>query len=75
MCDGVKIKIELMRHEDGELKVLHAIEHESHNLQAVAAAVQTVVDSPNLNADSYRITTDSGDELYGWSDRSLAKAR
>jgi hypothetical protein len=65
MRDGVKIKIQLMRHENGEQKVLHAIEHDSHNLQAVAAAVQGVVDSPELEADSYRITTDNGDEIIG----------
>lgn len=67
MRDGVKIKIELMRHENGEQKVLHAIEHESHNLQAVTAAVQGVVDSSELEVDSYRITTDNGDEIVGWS--------
>jgi hypothetical protein len=67
MRDGVKIKIELMRHENGEPRVLHAIQHESHNLQAVAAAVQGVVDSSELDVDSYRITTDNGDEIVGWS--------
>jgi hypothetical protein len=67
MQDGVKIRIELLRHENGEEKVLHAIEHESHNLQAVAAAVQGVVDSPELEVDSYRITSDNGDEIFGWT--------
>jgi hypothetical protein len=67
MRDGVKIRIELLRHENGEEKVLHAIEHESHNLQAVAAAVQGVVDSPELEVDSYRITSDNGDEIFGWT--------
>jgi hypothetical protein len=68
--DGVKIKIELLRHENGSLKVLHAIEHESHNLQAVAAAVQGVVNSPDLEIDSYRILTDQGDEIVGWPQRA-----
>jgi hypothetical protein len=68
--DGVKIKIELLRHENGCQKVLHAIEHESHNLQAVAAAVQGVVNSPELEVDSYRISTDHGDEIVGYCERA-----
>jgi hypothetical protein len=67
--DGVKIKIELLRSE----KVVSAIEHESHNLQAVAAAVQGVVNSSELQIDSYRISTDRGDEIIGWPDRSDAR--
>ena len=70
--DGVKIKIELLRSENGSQKVVGAIEHESHNLQAVAAAVQGVVNASELEIDSYRISTDRGDEIIGWPDRGDA---
>jgi hypothetical protein len=68
----VKIKVELLRHENGAQKVLHAIEHESHNLHAVAAAVQGVVNSPELEIDSYRISTDRSDKIVGWPERAAA---
>jgi hypothetical protein len=70
--DGVKIKIKLLRRENGSQKVVGAIEHESHNLQAVAAAVQGVVHSSELEIDSYRISTDRGDEIVGWPDKGSA---
>jgi hypothetical protein len=71
----VKIKIELLRSENGSQKVVGAIEHESHNLQAVTAAVQGVVNSSELEIDSYRISTDRGDEIVGWPDKGLSLRR
>ena len=52
-----------------------AIELESHNLQAGAAAIQGVVNSSELEIDSYRISTDRGDEIVGWPDKPCLRRR
>jgi hypothetical protein len=67
----MKVSVELLRWQDGDQpKVLHRISHESHSLETVAAALQSVLNSPEtpLRPDGYRIITEGGTELYGWPD-------
>ena len=67
----MRVRVEILRYQKGEeLKVLGAIQHESHSLEAVASAAQGVIDSGELpeRADGYRIITESGTEFYGWAD-------
>jgi hypothetical protein len=64
----MKVRIEILRLEQGEQKVIGAITHEARALEAVAAAAQGMVDSDQLpeRVDGYRIVTESGIEFYGW---------
>ena len=67
----MKVRVEILRFEDGTApKVVGAIQHESHSLQAVASAAQRVIDSRQLpgKVDGYRIVTESGAEFFGWAD-------
>jgi hypothetical protein len=72
----MRISVELLRWQDGEHpRVLHRFSHESHSLETVAAALQSVMNSNDLNypeiplrPDGYRIITEGGTELYGWPD-------
>lgn len=69
----MKVTVEILRWEDGKKpKVLGAIRHESHSLEAVAAAAQGVIDSGELpgKVDGYRIVTERGSEFFGWADRA-----
>jgi hypothetical protein len=68
----MKVRIEILRFEHGEQKVVGAISHETHAIESVAAAAQGVIDSDQLpeSVDGYRIVTESGAEYYGWSERS-----
>jgi hypothetical protein len=68
----MKVTVEILRIGGGEQpKVLHSLTHEAHSLEAVAAAAQGVIDSGELpgQVDGYRLTTESGLEMYGWPDR------
>jgi hypothetical protein len=70
----MKVRVEILRWEGEELpKVLHAIAHESHSLQAVKSSVESVIESTALPepADGYRIVTEGGTELYGWPNRQV----
>jgi hypothetical protein len=64
----MKVRIEILRFEQGVQKVIGAITHNAHALERVAAAAQSVIDSGQLpeRVDGYRIVTESGTELYGW---------
>ena len=69
----MKVSVELLQWQDGgEPRVLHRMSHESHSLETVAAALQNVLNSPEipLRPDGYRIITEGGTELYGWPDVS-----
>lgn len=68
----MKVMVEILRWDDGvQPKELHVPSHDSHSLEIVRATVQGVIDSPDLSANGYRITTDAGDELYGSAQRSF----
>ena len=67
----MKVRIEILRWNDrGEPKVLGAIQHESHSLEAVASAAQGVIESGKLpcKVDGFRIVTENGSEFFGWTD-------
>ena len=67
----MKVRIEILRWDHGaEPKVLGAIHHESHSLEAVASAAQGVIDSGELpgKVDGFRIVTENGSEFFGWAD-------
>jgi hypothetical protein len=68
----MKVRVELLRWEGAgeEPRVLHSLTHESHSLPAVKAAIERVMESIPLREPphGYRIVTESGTELYGWSD-------
>ena len=68
----MKMRIEILRIENGEQKVVGAISHEARAIEPVAAAAQGVIDSGDLpgSADGYRIVTETGAEYYGWPERS-----
>jgi hypothetical protein len=72
----MKVRIEILRFEQGEQKVIGAITHEARAIEAVAAAAQGMVDSGQLaeRVDGYRIVTDSGTEFYGWPNGGRASA-
>ena len=68
----MKVTVEILRWDGGEQpRVLHALTHETHSLEAVAAAAQGVIDSGEWpdQVDGYRLTTESGLEVFGWPDR------
>jgi hypothetical protein len=64
----MKVRIEILRFEQGEQRVIGAIIHDARAIEAVAAAAQGMVDSGQLpeRVDGYRIVTESGQEFYGW---------
>jgi hypothetical protein len=68
----MKMRIEILRIENGEQKVVGAISHEARAIEPVAAAAQGVIDSGDLpgSVDGYRIVTETGAEYYGWPERS-----
>jgi hypothetical protein len=68
----MKMRIEILRFEQGEQKVIGAITHDAHAIEPVAAAAQGVIDSGDLpgSVDGYRIVTETGAEYYGWPERS-----
>jgi hypothetical protein len=72
----MKVRIEILRFEQGEQKVIGAITHEARAIEAVAAAAQGMVNSGQLpeRVDGYRIVTDSGTEFYGWPNGGHASA-
>jgi hypothetical protein len=51
--------------------LLHVLRHDCHSLEAVKAAVQAVIDAPDVNANGYHIITDEGDEFFGSAQRSF----
>jgi hypothetical protein len=69
----MKVRVEILRWEDegADPRVIHALSHESHSLDAVKATIEGVIESVDLaeTAHGYRIITESGTELYGWSAR------
>jgi hypothetical protein len=72
----MRVRVEILRWEgDGPPKVVHAIAHESHSLQAVKASVERVIESAELPEapDGYRIVTEGGTELYGWAGRQRSE--
>jgi hypothetical protein len=65
----MRVHVELFRwHEGEEPKVIHRMSHDSHSLDVVAAALQSLVNSAEIpiSPDGYRIITEDGTELYGW---------
>jgi hypothetical protein len=68
----MKVIIEILRWNGApQPKLLHRLVHDSHSLETVRAAVQAVIDDPNVPANGYRITTEDGDELFGSAQRSF----
>jgi hypothetical protein len=62
----MRVMVEILHWDGGEQpKVLHALCHESHSLETVKATAQGLIDSPDVPANGYRITTDEGLELFG----------
>jgi hypothetical protein len=70
----MKMRIEILRFEQGEQKVIGTITHDAHAIEPVAAAAQGVIASGELPGavDGYRIVTESGAEFYGWPGRGQA---
>ena len=71
----MKVRVEFLRWDGGEQpKVIHALSHESHMLLPVQAAVEKAIKSVPLpkTPHGYRIVTEGGTELYGWTDRRRA---
>jgi DNA-binding winged helix-turn-helix (wHTH) protein len=65
----MNVTVEILRWRDGSSpEVLQTLSHICHSLGAVRAAVQRVIASPEVPGNGYRITTDIGIQLYGWSD-------
>ena len=67
----MKVRVEILRWDGGEQPtVVHTLSHESHSLPAVKATVESVIDSVPLAEPphGYRIITEGGTELYGWTD-------
>jgi hypothetical protein len=65
----MKVTIDIFHWQQGELpRVLHSMTHDCHSLDAVATAVQAVIEAPELpvKPHGYRITTEQGVEFYGW---------
>jgi hypothetical protein len=62
----MKVTVEILTFARGEEpKVVHAICHETHSLEAVEATARGVVESPDLPGQGYRIMTEDGQELFG----------
>jgi hypothetical protein len=67
---AMRVMVEILHWDGGEQpKVLHALCHESHSLETVRATAQGLIDSPDVPANGYRITTDEGLELFGLPSR------
>jgi hypothetical protein len=45
--------------------LLHVLSHDCYSLETVRAAPQAVIEATDVTANGYRITTESGDELFG----------
>lgn len=72
---GMKIRVEFLRWDGGEQpKVIHTLSHESHVLPPVQAAVENTIRSTPLPSTphGYRIVTEGGTELCGWTDGQRA---
>jgi hypothetical protein len=68
----MKVTVEILHwNGDPQPKLLHVLTHESHSLEIVRSTVQAVIDDPNVAANGYRITSESGDELFGSAQRSF----
>jgi hypothetical protein len=68
----MKVTVEILRwNGEPQPRLLHVLNHESHSLETVRAAVQAVIDDPDVPANGYRITTDHGDELFGSAQRTF----
>jgi hypothetical protein len=68
----VRVRVEILRWDGGEQPtLLHVLRHDCHSLEAVKAAVQAVIDAPDVNANGYHIITDEGDEFFGSAQRSF----
>jgi hypothetical protein len=66
----MNVTVEILRWADGHNpEVLQTVSHICHSLDTVIAAAQSVVEAPDVPGNGYRIITDKGVELYGWSDR------
>src|SRR5262245_38765841 len=68
----MKVRAEVLPWNGGDQpKVIHALSHESHVLSPVQAAIENTIKSVPLpeTPDGYRIVTEGGTELYGWTDR------
>lgn len=66
----MKVRVEILRWDGEQPKVVHSLSHESHSLPAVKATVESVIHSVPLPEPphGYRIITEGGTELYGWTD-------
>jgi hypothetical protein len=68
------VKVEILRWDGGEQPtLLHVLSHDCHSLETVRAAVQAVIDAPDVLANGYRIVTENGDELFGSAQRSFGR--
>jgi hypothetical protein len=66
------VKVEILRWDGGEQPtLLHVLSHDCHSLETVRAAVQAVIDAPDVLANGYHIITENGDELFGSAQRSF----
>jgi len=68
----MKIRVELLRWDNSEEepRILYSLSHESHSVGAIRRSVESVIESVPLPVPphGYRIVTESGTELYGWTD-------
>jgi hypothetical protein len=68
----MKIRVEILRWEKSgeEPRILYSLSHQSHSLQPIKSAVESIMDSVSLPEPphGYRIVTEQGTELYGWVD-------
>jgi hypothetical protein len=62
----MRVTVEILRwNGDKQPTLLHVLRHDCHSLETVRAAVQAVIDATDVTANGYRITTETGDELFG----------
>jgi hypothetical protein len=68
----MKVLVEILHWNGGEQPtVVHRLSHDCHSLETVRATVQGVIDSPDVAANGYHISTEKGDELFGSAQRSF----
>jgi hypothetical protein len=66
----MNVTVEILRWADGtNPEVLQTLSHNCHSLDTVIATAQSVVASPEVPGNGYRIITDEGVQMYGWPDR------
>jgi hypothetical protein len=68
----VRVKVEILRSDGGEQPtLLPVLSPDCHSLESVRAAVQAVINAPDVNANGYYIITDEGDEFFDSAQRSF----